>query len=228
MNKQYETLLMDIDGTLLDFNRAEEEAFKALLKIYGMEPLTQYAEEYHQINKSCWQAFEEGRMKRDEVLTSRFDTFFKSHGLAVDGREAEEQYRIFLEQGAYLIEGALDICEYLKKSYRMCVVTNGIARTQHIRLRACGLTPFFEKIFISEEVGSQKPQKAFFDYCLSRIEGARREKMLIIGDSLTSDIQGGVNAGIDACWFNPEKEVNYRHLPVTFEIKSLHELRELL
>ncbi len=106
--------------------------------------------------------------------------------------------------------------------------TDGTARTQHLRLAASGLQPYFKDIFISEETGSQKPQKEFFDRCFARIPGADPARMLIIGDSLSSDIQGGVNAGIDTCWLNPHGEENRRSLPLTWEITQLEELKTIL
>ena len=227
-NKRYEVLLLDADGTLLDFDRAEAESFKAVLKKYGFPQTETLAEEYHKINKECWEAFEEGKIDRETVLTSRFERFFKGHGLTVDGREAENYYRSFLGRGFYLIDGALEICSYLKKRYALYIVTNGVADTQHIRLRESGLEPYFKDVFISEEAGSQKPKKEFFDYCFARIPGAEPEKMLLIGDSLTSDMRGGVNAGVDTCWYNPSRRKNDKGVCVTYEIQDLIQLEELL
>ena len=228
MKKQYEALLFDADGTLLDFDRAEEEAFKQVLQRYGFPPEKQYVEEYHQINRECWEAFEEGRMERADVLTVRFERFFRGHGAAVSGREAEDFYRVLLGNGAYLMDGALEILEELKERYDLYIVTNGVADTQRKRLADSGLAPYFKDVFISEDAGSQKPQKEFFEYCFSRIPEAEPKKMLIIGDSLTSDMQGGVNAGIDTCWLNPGREKNKRELPLTWEIRDLGELRDFL
>lgn len=228
MSKQYQVLLFDADGTLLDFDRAEEEAFKQVLQKYGFSPEKQYVDEYHRINRACWEAFEEGRMERDEVLTVRFERFFRGHGAAVSGREAEDFYRVLLGKGAYLMKGALEILDDLKERYSLYIVTNGVAATQRKRLADSGLAPYFRDVFISEDAGSQKPQRAFFDYCFSRIPGADPDKMLIIGDSLTSDMQGGVNAGIDTCWLNPGQEENKRGLLLTWEIKNLEELKNFL
>lgn len=226
--KKYEVLLMDVDGTLLDFDKAEAEAFRELLKKYGFSPEPALVEEYHDINKQCWEAFEEGRMEREQVLTGRFERFFKAHGRDVDGQEAENFYRIHLGKGTYLIDGAIELCQYLKPRYELYVVTNGIADTQRVRLKKSGLLGYFKGIFISEDAGSQKPQKEFFDYCFAHIPHASPEKMLLIGDSLTSDIRGGQNAGIDTCWFNPERRGNEAHIPVDYEIDSLEKLRNIL
>lgn len=226
--KRYEILLLDVDGTLLDFDRAEAESFKKVLEAYGFSPEDRYVEEYHRINKECWEALEEGRMERARVLTARFERFFGNHGVTVRGEEAEAVYRRFLDEGAYLLPHALEVLDYLKDRYELYIVTNGTARTQHLRLAASGLQPYFKDIFISEETGSQKPQKEFFDRCFARIPGADPARMLIIGDSLSSDIQGGVNAGIDTCWLNPHGEENCRSLPLTWEITQLEELKTIL
>lgn len=228
MSRRYEILLMDADGTLLDFDRAEREAFLQLLVRYGLPPEEALVEEYHQINKECWEALENGEISREEVLTGRFKRFFSLHDCPVDVREAEEFYRVRLGQGFFLLDGAIEILTYLKKRYELYIVTNGVAETQHLRLRESGLEPFFRDIFISEEVGSQKPQKEFFDACLRRIPYGDPEKMLIIGDSLTSDIRGGINAGIDTCWYNPRREVNSKGIRPLYEIEDLAQLRTLL
>lgn len=226
--KTYEVLLMDVDGTLLDFDRAEEEAFHKLLLHFGFSPNRELVREYHKINQECWEAFEDGRMGRDEVLTSRFERFFKIHGKKVDGREAEEHYRIWLSQGFFLIEGAIEILRYLEKRYILYVVTNGVASTQHIRMQESGLRAYFKDVFISEEVGSQKPQKEFFEYCFSQIPRANPDTMLLIGDSLTSDIRGGKNASVDTCWYNPHRKEQEKGIVPTYEIQDLAELKKLL
>lgn len=226
--KQYQVILFDADNTLLDFNRAEAEAFEKVLERYGLEPGPEYVREYHQINIECWEAYEEGRMERADVLTKRFERFFDRHGMRVAGEEAEEFYRVFLEKGSHVIEGTFPVLDYLKERYELYIVTNGVAKTQHIRLKDSGLAPYFKDVFISEEAGSQKPQKEFFDYVFARIPQVRPEQMLLVGDSLTSDMQGGVNAGIDTCWYNPSGQENKRSVPVSMEIRRLEELKTFL
>lgn len=221
-------LLMDADGTLLDFDRSEEESFLMVLKKYGLPLDKSLTEEYHRINKECWEAFEEGGMARRDVLTLRFERFFAGHGIKVDGQEAEDFYRSYLERGIDLIPHALEVCEYLKARYDLYIVTNGIAKTQYLRLKASGLSDYFKDIFISEETGSQKPRKEFFEYCFQKIPEADPKKMLLIGDSLTSDMQGGVNAGVDICWYNPSCAENKNKIPINYEIRDLKELMGLL
>lgn len=226
--KQYEVILMDVDGTLLDFQMAESLGIQEVMRHYGVKPTHELQQLYHQINDGLWKAFERGEITRDHIMETRFAEFFGRLDKKVDGAEAETLYREQLNRSAVLIDGATECCSHLKDRYRLYVVTNGVSQTQHKRLNDSGLNWFFQDIFVSEDAGSQKPQKEFFDYCFARIPGADPSKMLIIGDSLTSDIKGGNVAGIDTCWYNPGGEINDKDVQVTYEIRSLKELEELL
>ena len=228
MNRQYKALLMDVDGTLLDFDRAEAAAFTKVLQKYGFVPEERFIQEYHKINQECWEAFEIGQMERDRVLTVRFERFFGGHGLSMSGEEAEDAYRVWLGEGAYLMEGAVEILDYLKERYPLYVVTNGVGATQRKRLKASGLDKYFRDIFISEEAGSQKPQKEYFDYCFSRIPDANPRRMLLIGDSPASDIKGGMAAGTYTCWYNPDGQTLPEGIRADYEVGSLKELMNLL
>lgn len=232
---RYTTLLFDVDNTLLNFDASEEEAFKSLLLHFGMEPSDRLLQEYHQINRSCWELFEEGKMEKEEVLLRRFELFFSRHNCQADEKEAEAFYRERLGDSAILIPGALELCRDLSREYALYVVTNGVADTQYRRLKSSGLDQYFKGIFVSEEAGSPKPQREFFDYCFEqmRLLGAerpeeRKREMLLIGDSLTSDMRGGENTGIDTCWYNPRGLSNDRGISVTMEISTYEELREIL
>ncbi|MFR5601246.1 MAG: YjjG family noncanonical pyrimidine nucleotidase [Lachnospiraceae bacterium] len=226
--KQYEVILMDVDGTLLDFNMAERMGIQEVMRAYGVKPTRELEEAYHQLNRKLWEAFERGDFPREHIMEVRFGQFFEKLGIQADGVEAEAVYRQQLNKSAVLIDGATECCSYLKDRYRMYVVTNGVSATQYKRLDDSGLSWFFQDIFVSEDAGSQKPQKEFFDYCFARIPRADPSKILIIGDSLTSDIMGGNAAGIDTCWFNPGKAVNDKGVEVTYEIRQLKELEGFL
>lgn len=226
--KKYNRILLDVDGTLLDFDQSEREGFGVVLRHYGLEDSPEAKERYHQINKEYWEAFEAGTMSREDVQTKRFERFFGEYGLHVRGREAEEIYREQLDKSAILIPFALKLCQYLSGKYEIFVVSNGFSKTQHCRLKASGLYPYFKQVFVSEDTGSQKPQREFFDYCFSKMENPDRTKMLLVGDSLTSDIKGGNNAGVDTCWYNPEGSANDRGVSVNYEIRDLRQLARLL
>lgn len=228
MLKEYRTLLFDVDDTLLDFGAAEREALRLLFEEQKI-PLTHEIEaHYKNINQGLWQKFEEGTIPRDEVVNTRFSTLFKAYNREVDGTLLEKSYRIYLEEGKQLVNGALELITDLQHRYDIYIVTNGVSTTQYKRLRASGLHPLFKDIFVSEDTGFQKPMKEFFDYVFARIPNFNVEQALIIGDSLSSDIKGGNMAGLDTCWYNPESKPNPTDIIPTYEIHKLDELYRLL
>ena len=162
------------------------------------------------------------------ILESRFPLFFKELGVEGDGLAAERLYRKQLDESAVLIDGALEILERLSGHYEMYVITNGVSKTQYSRLKKSGIDRYMKDIFVSEDAGAQKPQNAFFDYCLERMGHPALEQLLVIGDSLTSDIQGGINAGIDTCWFDRKGTEDTQGREVTYIIRALKELEEIL
>ena len=201
---------------------------KVVLEQYGFEPTEERLLLYHEINEGFWSAFERGEVTKEDLVRQRFETFFGRLGRAVDGREAEELYRRQLDASAFLIDGALELCAYLKDRYDLYVVTNGTSSTQYKRLAASGLDGFMKDIFVSEDAGSQKPQKEYFDYCFSRIPDANPRRMLLIGDSPASDIKGGMAAGTYTCWYNPGGQTLPEGIRADYEVGSLKELMNLL
>ena len=226
--RKYDIILLDVDGTLLDFGLAEKLGMETVLRTYGMEPTGERLSLYHDINEGLWSAFERGEVTKDRLVWERFRIFFGRLGKEVDGHEVEELYRRQLDRSAYLIPGAMDICRYLKERYGLYVVTNGTSSTQYKRLAASGLDCFMKDIFVSEDAGSQKPQKEYFDYCFSRIPDANPRRMLLIGDSPASDIKGGMAAGTYTCWYNPDGQTLPEGIRADYEVGSLKELMNLL
>jgi 2-haloacid dehalogenase len=226
--QKYQTLLFDVDDTLLDFGAAEKLALRLLFEEHHFSLTTEIEEHFKTINQSLWRAYEEGKMDRDEVVNTRFSILFKEYGKEVDGELLEKNYRSYLEEGHQLIDGALVLIKALHNQYNLYIVTNGFSDTQERRLRDSGLYPFFKDIFVSENTGFQKPMKEFFDYVFARIPHFNAEQALIIGDSLSSDIKGGILAGIDTCWFNPKMKQNHTDLNPTHQIQTLDELYQLL
>ncbi len=228
--KKYEVLLFDIDGTLFDFNKAESESIGKLMEYYKVPVTDENRMKYHLINQSWWERLERGEYSRDEILKKRFEEFFGGCGINVDGAEADSVYRSFLSEGSDFIEGVPEVLSYLKDSgkYKMYIVTNGVAKTQRRRIEKSGLDKWFDGIFVSEDTGSQKPQPEFFDYCFEKMGRDDRENMLIIGDSLTSDIRGGNNAGIDTLWYNPDGLSVSGNVHVDYEIRNIRELEDIL
>lgn len=235
IRKSYQIILLDVDRTLLDFDESERQGISQVLVHYGFPASEELIARYHDVNEEFWQAFGRGELTREKLLNTRFTIFFGMLGKEVDGPEAEKIYREFLDGSAILLPGALETCAYLSGKYDCYVVTNGTSATQYKRLALSGLDRFMKDIFVSEDSGSQKPQKAYFDYCFSRIFSGKsgigakeRNQMLLVGDSLSTDILGGNWAGIDTCWINPGGLPGKEGIRVDYEIREISELQRLL
>jgi 2-haloacid dehalogenase len=228
MMKKYEVLLFDVDGTLLDFNKAEEDGIEALLAKFGVPVTAENKHKYHITNKKYWEMLERGEITRDRLLGQRFEEFFGTFGVQVNGDDVDALYRQYLNASAVLIDGAIELLESLKGRYPLYIVTNGVAETQYNRLAKSGLDKYFDGIFISEEANAQKPQPAFFEYCFEKMGRRDVEHMLIIGDSLTSDMRGGNNAGIDTMWFNPSGDENHTEVHLDYIVATLDEIKEMM
>lgn len=227
-SRSFTTVLMDVDGTLLDFDEAERRGVRMVMQAQGVEPTKALVQRYHEINKRYWKAFERGEIPKEAIIDNRFVDFFRTLGKEIDAAEVERLYREQLDSCAILIEGASDICAYLHERYQLYVVTNGISHTQYRRLKDSGLSPFFSDIFVSEDTGSQKPKAEFFDYCFARIPEQDPTRMIIIGDSLTSDIQGGQNAGIATCWVNFGGHPRMAGVNPDYEVNRLADIEKIL
>ena len=225
---KFRTILLDLDDTILDFGAAERVAISKTFRDLGLEPTEELLQRYSDINIAQWEAFERGELQRDEVLTRRFELLFAEMGLSFDAQSTENRYRAYLGVGHYFVEGAVELLEYLSSRYDLYIASNGVADTQSTRLESAQIEKYFKAIFISETTGHHKPEKEYFDYCFARIENFDPETTLIVGDSLTSDIRGGLNAGIKTCWFNPKGKPARPDILPHFEIRSLRELQELL
>ena len=224
----YEFLFLDADDTLLDFLKTERAAITESFFRFDLEPTDELIRRYSAINQSCWERMERGEITRDQVLLERFERLFGEIGADIDPQTFEHTYQYLLGQWAFLVEGALELLEYLRPKYKLYIASNGVAATQDSRLRAAGLSPWFDDIFISERVGRHKPEKEYFDRCFARIPGFRRDRALIIGDSLSSDIRGGKNAGIATCWFNYRRKPARADIVPDYTVYSLEELKTIL
>ena len=224
----YEFLFFDLDDTLLDFPACERGALREALASYGVEMTPALQARYSEINDSKWKLFERGQIDRRTVQLSRFSDFFVEFGLPLSPTEFNARYLDALSRQAFLINGAVELLTALAPRYRLFSASNGVARVQESRLRLAGLDGFFEQRFNSETIGVQKPERGFFQACFAAIDGFAPERALLIGDSLTSDIQGGVNAGIDTCWFNPAGRPLTGPATPRYEIRSLAELTTIL
>lgn len=201
----YEVILFDADGTIFDFARAEAYALENTFCELGLPFGEEEVKTYHRVNHEAWRMFERGVITSIELRTLRFERFVSARGLSADPETMSSTYLSWLAQAAFLIDGAEGVIERLSGNVKMAIVTNGLKDVQNGRFRRSPITDRFEAVVISEEVGVQKPDPAIFDRALAALGHADRRSVLMVGDSLTSDIQGGVNFGIDTCWYNPER-----------------------
>lgn len=221
-------IFFDCDDTLLDFHWAEQRAIARTLEQMGIQATPAVISRYSAINQHMWELLEAGEITRPELLTRRFRTLYEELGVDRSPEETQEYYEEFLSQGHCFMEGALELLQALKGKYKLYMVSNGTAKVQSGRLKSAGIAPYFEEIFISETIGINKPEKAFFDHCFSHIPGFSPSKAMIVGDSLSSDMQGGNNAGILTCWMNPRKKPRRPGIHVDYEIRTLSEIPGIL
>lgn len=223
---RYQILLFDADNTLLDFTRAELNAFETTMKEHGYPYDEDAKKRYDSINHSLWKRYEKGEISRDEVLYTRFGTYFEQIGVEGDGVAFEKEYQDRLSQGSYVIDGAMEVLKNLKQmeNCECYILTNGVAHTQHRRLNESGILAYMDGVFISEELGCQKPAVEFYDRVFETIGEEKRKKSLMIGDTLSSDILGGNYSNLATCWYNPGKRENDVGAKVDYEISDLAEL----
>jgi len=223
-----EFLFLDLDDTILDFHKAERIALSRTIQMFGVEPTEDVLGRYHVINKWHWEQLELGTMTREEVLVGRFAMLFEERGIGVDATAVARAYEKNLGIGHYFLPGAEEAVDTLSGKYRLFLASNGTASVQKGRMTSANLYRFFERVFVSQEIGHNKPSKAYFDACFSQIPDFDPAKAMIVGDSLSSDIQGGINAGIKTCWVNPGHAAPKNGIRPDYEIEALHQLPALL
>ncbi len=223
----YSTLFLDLDNTLLDFNKAEEVAVKRVLGEFSLPCDDKAVKIYSEINRSYWERFERGEIPKSDIFEGRFISFTKHYGVTADTAAISKKYCEYLSEGYFTIDGTFKILKYLKeKGYKLYATTNGFSFTQHRRVKESGLLPYFDAVFVSEDINHQKPEKEYFDCVIEKIPEKDRSQILIVGDSQSSDILGGINSGIATCWFNPKNQkATYKS---EYEIKTLEELKNIL
>lgn len=221
-------ILFDLDETILDFHLAERLALIETLEYLGIEAKEETLKRYSELNLAHWRLLEEGKLSREEVKVGRYEALFKEIGADCCAKAATSYYERQLGTGHYFIDGAEEVLNILSDKYRLYIVTNGTESVQKSRIASAGIGRFFDNIFISQEIGFDKPSVEFFKHCFSKIDKFRKSETIIVGDSLTSDIQGGKNAAIKTIWFNHRNAVNLLDIVPDYEIKKLLDLPELL
>ena len=225
-----EIILWDVDGTLLDFQAAERAAIQKLFWQFQLGECTdEMLHRYAVINRGYWERLEKGEVTREQVLVGRFQDFFARERLDVSAAPAfNEAYQLSLGDTIVYRDDSYGIIQSLKGKVKQYVVSNGTVVAQEKKLRLSGLGELMDGVFLSEELGVEKPNVKFFDKVFDRIGPAEKEKILIVGDSLTSDIRGGNNAGIRTCWYNPAHAAKTEEVQVDYEITDLHEIYDIL
>ena len=225
----YKFLLFDLDHTLLDFDAAEDVALSHLLKEEGVEDIQAYKDYYVPMNKTLWKDLELKKITKQELVNTRFAKLFAHFGIEKDGAYLAERYQFFLSKQGQIFSGAMELLDNLiERGYELYAATNGITSIQTGRLTQSGLAPYFNQVFISEQLKIQKPDALLYERIGQQIPGFSKENTVMIGDSLTADIQGGNNAGIDTIWYNPHHLENKTQAHPTYEVDSYQALLEIL
>jgi YjjG family noncanonical pyrimidine nucleotidase len=225
---KYYCILFDADNTLLDFDAAESKALADTLTHYGIEPDNETVQTYRAINTALWAQLESGQIRRDKLMNERFTRFLKAVNAAGNGTEMNRYYLDQLASHPDLVPGALDVLRELAEVATLAVVTNGFEKVQTRRAQESGIMEYMEDVFVSEKLDCEKPNRKIFDAALRALGVENREHILVVGDSLSSDVQGGINAGLDTCWLNPSHAENAGKVQPTYEIASLEELYKIV
>ena len=221
-------VLFDLNDTLFDFHKAEKIALTKTLVHFGIDPTEETLALYSTINAAHWKRLELGEISREEVKVGRYRELFKTIGVECDPVKATAYYESMLAIGHYFMPGAPELLEELYRKYRLYIVSNGTAKVQEGRIGSSRIAKYMDGIFISQILGANKPDKQFFDICFAEIPDFSLSETVIIGDSLSSDIKGGINAGITTVWFNPKGIENDSDIKPDYTIKELSEVPGLL
>lgn len=222
--RKYNWLLFDLDNTILDFGKSSKEAFFTIFEVHGFKPTPEDYKVYNTINHKAWVDLEKGLLTPEVLKTRRWQLFFDAKGWTLDPAEINDAYFDYIKRNPVFVSGAEGLVESLMSDYNLCLVTNGLAEVQYPRLRLSGLDKLFPHIIVSEEIGIAKPAMAFFDHVMEVIGQPLKEELLIVGDTLTSDIRGGIDYGIDTCWYNYYGKENTTQYHPTYELSDMKEL----
>lgn len=228
MNTRYDLLLCDADNTIFDFNKAEEFAFFDACAFAGIQATQELLHTYSEINQSLWELLEQGGITQSVLRVRRFELFLERIGSAADAKGMAAAFTDSLGRQGVPLPGAFEAVERWSALVPVIIVTNGISKVQHGRMDESPIRPFISGLVISEEVGVAKPHPKMLEIGMEMARVTDKSRVLMLGDSLSSDIAAAANAGVDACWFNPKGMENKKGLPVAYEIRSLDEVDAIL
>ncbi|MFK7808730.1 MAG: YjjG family noncanonical pyrimidine nucleotidase [Saprospiraceae bacterium] len=225
---KYKTLFFDADNTLWDFNLSEKFALFKVLEEEKIPYQPELLDTWHSVNKLCWLQLEEGTLAAEDLRWVRWQRFFEKLGKSGNFKDMGQRYTQHLGSTDFMIPGAKSILDKLSVQRQLVLVTNGLKEVQRRRIQNTNISNYFEAIVISDEIGVAKPHGGFFDHAFAEINNADKERTLMIGDSLNSDIQGGNNYGLSTCWFNPNNTPANSGVIPKYQIKKLEELMNLV
>jgi len=225
---KYKLLIFDLDNTLFDYNMAENYALDKTLSFFGMPATEEYKESYRIINERNWQKLERGEITSEQLRIIRFEEFGKTHGMVWDSAEVSRIYLEYLGQGGFIIEGSDLLLDQLKDKFRLASVTNGISDVQRARLKNSPFDGYFDPLIISDEVGVAKPDPGIFRILFEKAGIIDKESVLMIGDSLSSDMKGAQAFGIPSCWYNPNDLSSDSLISPDYTVKNLDEIRDIV
>jgi len=220
----YQWIIFDADGTLFDYDLAEITAIRKTFEYFGHDYNPGYLSVYRRCNKQLWDAFELGKVTIEKLKVQRFELLLNSLELSTDAGQFSKNYLIQLSKGTQLIGGAEDVLHALSDKVHMILMTNGIKEVQRSRLNLSTIKSYFSDIIISDEVGVAKPDSKIFEIALENMSILDKRTILMVGDNLSSDIKGGIDFGIDTCWYNPKQLEHNPEIRATYEVSDLKEL----
>lgn len=221
-------LLIDLDNTLIDFNECARHSIMNAFEKLGFDYSPVVFDTFIEENVKIWKRLERGEITKPELRANRWNIILARLGINFDGTILEEMFENGVAQGAYAVTGAYDLLDYLKDKYEMYIVSNGFRFVQESRLKIGDFNKYFNNIFVSEDIGIPKPAKEFFDYCFKSLDNPDKNDVILIGDSLSADIKGGNDYGIDTIWFNKNGEENLSAITPTYTVNKLSEIKNIL
>lgn len=221
-------VLIDIDNTLLDFNKCASFSMRKAFEDVGLKIPYNLEAEFHKVNNELWLGIEKGTVTKDELHKNRWNMILRNIGVEYDGEILENIFRKYLDGSHETVDGAVEIVRYLSLKYRIYAASNAFYSQQTNRLKMAGMSEYIKGIFVSEKIGFEKPSKEYFDKCFELLKNPPRDEVIIIGDSLGADIIGGANYGIKTCWFNPNGDKEPQNCKIDYNVKSLKEIEKYL
>ena len=221
-------ILIDLDNTLIDFNECARHSIINAFNELGFTYTDKVFETFITENVKIWKRLEKGEITKPQLRADRWNIILKKLGIDFDGTVLEEMFENGVAKGAYAVDGAYELLEYLKDKYKLYIVSNGFRFVQESRIKIGNFEKYFDDVFVSEDVGIPKPAKEFFDYCFEKLGNPHKNDTILIGDSLTADIIGGINYGIDTVWFNKNNEPLSDNIKPTHTVNTLKEIQKIL